>query len=432
MRSVVLAASTILSAAACLATSACVSPQSAPPQEPRIVRTGARVLADDGFSLLLGKRVGAIVNQTAVVGDSVHLVDAMLEAGVDVVALFGPEHGIRGNVGDGVAISDGRDAATGLPVFSLYGPTRKPDPALVADLDLLLFDVQDVGARFYTFISTMGLAMQSAADAGIGFVVLDRPNPLGGEYVSGFVLEPGFESFVGQYPIPVAHGMTVGELARAIVGEGWLDGLASLDLTVVEMDGWKRDMRWPDTGLDWIPTSPNIPDFETASVYPGMCFLEGLTLSEGRGTPRPFLQFGGPTLDAQALADDLASREIPGVEFSVVAFTPRPDPVAAPSPKHNGTVVHGASMRVTDDSRLDPLRLGVEVLAAIVDQVREKPGSAEAVDELFRGRGMDRLAGTAALRDGILAGKSADEITASWETGIAAFRATRAPYLIYD
>jgi uncharacterized protein YbbC (DUF1343 family) len=245
------------------------------------VRTGAHVLHDSGYRLLAGKRVGLITNQTGRVGDA-HLIDLLQrEKTVRLTALFAPEHGLRGEAEDGVAIREGRDTRTGVPVHSLYGAAKKPSPAMLRAIDLLLFDIQDIGVRFYTYIATLGLAMQAAAEAGIPLVVLDRPNPLGGEYVAGFVLEPAFASFTGLYPIPVAHGLTVGELARLIKGERLLPGLERLDLQVVPMSGWHREMCWPATGLPWVATSPNIPDFSTPCSTPASAFLRGPRSAKG-------------------------------------------------------------------------------------------------------------------------------------------------------
>ena len=387
------------------------------------VLTGAAVLAEGGFSELSDKRVGAIVNQTSLI-DSTHVVDAMLAAGVDVVALFGPEHGVRGNAGAGVVIEDGRDTRTGLPVYSLYGANRRPSQEMLGDVDALVFDIQDVGARFYTYISTMGLAMQSAAEAGIPFYVLDRPNPLGGTYVSGFVLEEGFESFVGQYPIPVAHGLTVGELARMIAGEQWLDGLDALDLRVVEMQHWTRSMLWPATGLEWTPTSPNIPTFETAAVYPGMCFIEALNVAEGRGTPFPFLQTGALWLDADSFAESMSAHELAGIAITPTTFTPRSNPVAAPSPRLQDTEVYGVRLNVTDYAALDAVELGV---AFLVEYVRSSPN----FDELVREGSLRRLAGTDAMLEALQRGDSVDAITALWEDDVEGFRQQRVQYLLY-
>ena len=272
------------------------------PQLPRgangPVITGAASAVAASFKRFAGKRIGLIANQTSLV-ESEHLVDIISRtSSVKLVAIFAPEHGFRGAAKAGASVRNGRDAKTGVPMFSLYGATKKPTPDMLRGVDLLIFDIQDVGVRSYTYISTMGLAMQAAADARIPFVVLDRPNPIGGEDVSGFVLEPALKSFVGQYPIPITHAMTVGELANMIKGERWLTGLSSLDLTVVACTGWTRSMRWPSTGLTWVATSPNIPTFETALMYPGIGLVGDTLVNEGRGTPAPFTQFGAPWFDA--------------------------------------------------------------------------------------------------------------------------------------
>ena len=278
--------------------------------------TGAERLAAAAFAPLDRRRVGLITNQTGRVGAD-HVADLLSSArGPRLAAIFAPEHGFRGTAEAGAAVQDGRDRRTGVPVLSLYGATRKPTEAMLRDIDVLVFDIQDVGVRFYTYISTMGLAMQAAAARRIPFLVLDRPNPLGGEDVSGFVLEPALTSFVGQYPMPIVHGMTVGEIARMIKGERWLDGLDGLDLTVIEMEGWKRAMRWPATGLAWIPTSPNVPTFETALVYPGMGLVGEVLVNEGRGTPTPFLQFGAPWLDAARSALRSTRSQCPACDSS--------------------------------------------------------------------------------------------------------------------
>ena len=277
--------------------------QSANP--PTSIATGAEVLVRSGYAALAGKRVGLVTNQTGLVGGE-HLADLLATApAVKLGAILAPEHGFRGEIEAGAKVGDAIDARTDVTVFSLYGATRKPTPAMLRGVDVLVFDIQDIGTRFYTYISTMGLAMQAAAAARIPFVVLDRPNPLGGDYVSGFVLEPALASFVGQYPIPIAHGMTVGELARAIKGERWLGGLDNLHLTVVEMRGWRRSMRWPDLQRPWVVTSPNIPTFEAALVYPGMGLVGEAMVNEGRGTPTPFSLLGAPWLDGARLADRL-------------------------------------------------------------------------------------------------------------------------------
>jgi uncharacterized protein YbbC (DUF1343 family) len=393
------------------------------------VRTGAEVLASSDFEALAGKRVGLIVNHTARV-DTAHLIDRVAQAPtVELGALFGPEHGLRGTAGAGEAVADGRDERTGTPIYSLYGDTRRPTPEMLAGLDALVFDVQDVGARFYTYVTTMGLAMQAAAEADLEFVVLDRPNPLGGTYVSGFVLEPAHQSFVGRYPVPVAHGLTVGELALMIKGEAWLPGLEDLKLTVVTMEGWTRDMQWPDTGRDWTPPSPNLPTWETALVYPGMCFFEGVRVSEGRGTDHPFLQIGLPWSQgaARAVVDTLQARSLPGVRIDTTTVAPESRPQAAPSPRFEGETLHGFRVRVTDRRAVWPVELGIHALHAAYQQAQVVGDTAF----ISRPDHLARLAGTERLADRLRAGAAPAALIESWRTAVEAFREKRASYLLY-
>lgn len=391
------------------------------------VTTGAQRLRDAGFADLDGLRIGLVTNHTARVdtedGGAAHLIDRLHAApNVELAALFGPEHGLRGTAEAGAAVEGGTDPATGVPVFSLYGATRTPPLESLAGLDALVFDMQDVGARFYTYISTMGYAMQAAARAGLPFVVLDRPNPLGGA-AGGFVLEPEHQSFVGMYPVPIRHGLTTGELARMIAGERWLPGLDSLDLRVIEMAGWRRDMRWPETGLPWIPTSPNVPDFETALVYPGAALFEGTAASEGRGTETPFQLVGARWLDAEALADTLRARNLPGVRFEAARFTPRSIPGVAASPKFEGEAVAGVRIVVTGPAAVRPVALGVHLLHAAYHQ---RPAG------FFDAGWLTKLAGTDRLRRMLEAGASPEAIIAAWQDEVAGFERARAPYLLYE
>ncbi|MEM1128287.1 MAG: DUF1343 domain-containing protein [Bacteroidota bacterium] len=407
----------------------CVEAPATPPEPSASstspTRPGAKVLADRGFDLLAGQRVGLIVNHTAVI-DTVHLIDRVAaHPDVTLTALFGPEHGLRGTADAGEKVDDGLDDRTGVPVYSLYGATRKPAPESLEGLDVLVFDIQDIGARFYTYISTMGLSMQAAAEAGLPFVVLDRPNPLGGTQVDGFVLEPAHTSFVGQYPIPIQHGMTVGELAQMIQGEGWLPGLDSLDLRVVPVAGWQRAQRWPDTGLSWIPPSPNIPDFETALVYPGTCFFEATAASEGRGTYAPFVQVGAPWAEAEALARTLNAQDLPGVTFEAASFTPASIGGMASSPKLQGEAVQGVRLRVTDAATFRPVVAGLHVL----DTFAREAGEGAF---LTRPDWLTRLAGTERLGLMMDEGRSVEAIVAAWADETERFLADRQPYLLYD
>lgn len=385
-------------------------------EEERLVRTGAEILIENHLQELEGQRVGLVMNPTARIGD-VHMLDTLIALDVNISALFAPEHGFRGEAGAGEKIEDGVDQATGLPVHSLYGDTRKPTPEMLNDVDLLIFDMQDVGTRFYTYHATMGLVLEAAADAGVPVWILDRPNPAGGNYVSGWVMEEEFTSFVGPYPIPIAHGLTLGELARMMVGEGWLETETAPEVNVIQMEGWTRDMKWPDTGLEWVPPSPNLPTFEHAFVYLGTCLIEGTTMSEGRGTDDPFLTLGDPDTELTAADLDSLQNLTDGLVFSRTKFTPVSIPGVAPSPKHQDTESNGIKidMRSVD---FDPVRAGLQVLHILYQAT---PG-AEIQPFLYR------LAGSREI-DKIISGEVHAE---KMSFGVESFRQKRSDYLLYE
>jgi uncharacterized protein YbbC (DUF1343 family) len=395
------------------------------PSDAGSVKTGAMVLYESDFAELRGKRVGLITNQTAMV-DGTHVIDRMHAGGVQLVALFAPEHGLRGVKEDGEDVQDRIDTVTGAQIYSLYGKVRKPTPDMLRNLDLLLFDIQGVGTRFYTYISTMGLAMQAASAAHVPFVVLDRPDPLGGEYFAGPVLKEGYGSFVGEYPVPVVHGMTIGELALMIKGERMLPGLDELDLCVIRMEGWQRDMQWPEAGLAWVRTSPNIPDFETALLYPGVCFLEGTAASVGRGTQEPFKLVGFPGINSDELAKRLNDRKLPGVRFEPALFTPRSIPGMSSNPKFRDQQITGLKIHVTDPHAYRPVETGVQLLCALYASLDQKERKT-----FFREKGFDQLAGTDSLRKAIESGAVAEEIIAGWQQDAKLFAAKRRYYLLY-
>lgn len=391
------------------------------------VTTGAEALAGRDFADLAGKRVGLVTNHTGRVGDR-RLIDLMAASKqTQLAAILTPEHGVAGTVEAGAKVAHGIDAPTGLPVYSLYGKTAKPTPEMLANLDVLVFDMQDVGARFYTYVSTMGLAMQAAADARLPFVVLDRPNPLGGDAVSGFVLERAHASFVGLYPIPIMHGLTAGEMARMIKGQQYLRGLRGLDLKVVKLGGWRRDMIWPATGRAWVPTSPNIPNFETALVYPGTGLLEQTTASEGRGTTEPFLLVGHPALDAPETVRRLADSGLTGLTFETARFTPRAIKGVATKPRFSGQDIPGIRIRVVAPRDVRPVEAGIHLLVAIDSAVRAKGTIGIVENAQYFGR----IAGTSRLLEMLDRGASAADIIASWQVEVAAFVTRRRKYLLY-
>jgi uncharacterized protein YbbC (DUF1343 family) len=390
------------------------APAPAPaPQTGAGVRPGIEVLLDSVPAVLRGKRVGLITNHTGrdrAGRSSIDLLAASPD--LELVALFGPEHGIRGAAAPGEQVESGRDAKTGLPVYSLYGATRKPTPEMLRDVEVLVYDIQDVGARQYTYISTLGLAMEAAAAKGIPFVVLDRPNPVTGRIVEGNVLDPAFRSFVGQYPIASRHGLTVGELARLYDGEFHLGA----DLTVIPVEGWTRDGWYDGTGLPWVDPSPNIRRLEAAIHYPGTVFLEGTDLSEGRGTAAPFEQTGAPWLDAGGVAREMNAMGLPGIRYDPVRFT-----VDSAAAKYPGETLPGIRFVVTDRESYRPIRSTL----LLIDAVRRRH------PERFRWTGsIDRLAGTDRLRAAIDGG-TLPRLLEEWDRQAEEFRRVRERYLLY-
>jgi uncharacterized protein YbbC (DUF1343 family) len=380
------------------------------------VRTGLDNITSSS-RLFAGQRIGIIANQTSYDRQGRFIVDVFKEIDdAQVVALFSPEHGLYGVEEAGETITDQRDPKYGLTVYSLYGQTRKPTPEMLEGIDVLVFDIQDIGSRFYTYISTMSLAMGAAAECDKHFVVLDRPNPIGGIEVEGPVLEKSLTSFVGMHPIPVRYGMTIGELARMIEGEGWLAGGVHVHLTVVPMTGWNRTMWYDETGLIFRKPSPNMPDVETATIYPGLCLLEGTNVSEGRGTATPFLQFGAPWIDGNALADRLNRLGMAGLEFHPTTFTPT-------ASKHEGQLCHGVRIEITDRDRLEPFWSGVCIVNEIA---RTYPESFE-----WRASHFDRLCGTTAIREAIVDGEPLTPLREKCNIECESFRRIRDKYLIY-
>jgi len=391
------------------------------------VRPGADVAQADDWSVLRGRRIGVITNPTGVVQSTLgSIVDAMVASGkVEVGAVFGPEHGFRGTAQAGSAEDTYVDERTGVTVYDAYGATAAKFQQLYADseVDTVVFDIQDVGARFYTYIWTMYAAMTAAAKAGLSFVVLDRPNPIGGR-ARGPVLRDGFTSAVGEDEIAQAHGMTAGEIARFFDGE-FLPTVAGRrldELRVVRMRGWRADMLYPDTGLPWILPSPNMPSPTTALLYPGTCLFEATNLSEGRGTTLPFELLGAPYIDYRWAAD-LTRRRLTGVRFREAYFTPT-------FSKNADLVCGGVQVHVTDAERVDAITVATHMLVSLRDLY-------EAFDWRLvggvsdQGRWLDLLTGSDRFRTQFEAGASAPAIVAAWRRELAAFDRSRQPYLLY-
>ncbi|MEU2543668.1 exo-beta-N-acetylmuramidase NamZ family protein [Streptomyces iakyrus] len=399
------------------ATAAAVSATStAAAAEPRRrLRTGFERLAQDGYSLLDGQKIGIVTNPTGITRDASHIVDVMhADTRVDLRAVFGPEHGFRGTAQAGG--SEGRydDPATGLPVYDTYLKSGRPlaDVFTASGVDTVVFDIQDVGARFYTYIWTLYDCMEAAQLAGKRFVVLDRPNPATGRAALGPVLHKEFATFVGRQPIAQAHGMTVAELARLFNGEFLTE---PVPLETVPMSGWKRSDFYDASGLPWVPPSPNMPTPDTALVYSGTCLFEGTNLSEGRGTTRPFELLGAEGVDRRwaAAANELA---LPGVRFREAYFTPT-------FSKFQGKTVGGVQVHVHDRAAFDPVRTGI---ALLVTAKRVWSGFAWRPDHWI-----DKLTGSARVRTMIDAGADTDEVVAGWQEDLAAFRRMRRKYLRY-
>lgn len=351
---------------------------------------------------LKGKKVGIVANQTSVIFKNdqsyTHLVDSLVSLNVSIKAVFAPEHGFRGKADAGEHIKDGMDSKTGLPIISLYGNNKKPKPEQLEDIDVLVFDIQDVGARFYTYISTLHYVMEACAELNISIIILDRPNP-NGHYVDGPILEPEFQSFVGMHPIPVVHGMTIGEYAQMINAEGWLKGKITCDLLVVPMDNYnhKKSYDLP------IKPSPNLPNAHAINLYPSLCFFEGTNVNAGRGTEKQFQVFGSPDLSASTFP---------------YSYTPEPNE-GAKHPKHEGKLCYGMDL-----SNLEPLdQLD---LSYIIKAYRHTTNQEAFFNSFF-----DKLAGTKKLKQQIMDGLSNEEIRASWKEGLEVFRMKRERYLIY-
>ncbi|GAA4902194.1 uncharacterized protein YbbC (DUF1343 family) [Stackebrandtia albiflava] len=413
----------LLAATAGLAAVPLLAPGTAhaDPDGRRRVRTGFTALADDDYALLAGQRVGVIANPTAVTPDLRHEVDVMAESGaVDLVAVFGPEHGFRGTSQAGEGEDYFIDPKTGLPVYNAYNDKDKLARYFgELALDTVVFDIQDVGSRFYTYIWTMYLAMEAAARNDMSFVVLDRPNPVTGRDAEGPILHEEVASFVGLKAISQRHGMTVGELARLFNAEFLPESVGrSVDLTVVRMTGWKRRMRYEETGLPWVAPSPNMPTTTTARLYPGTCLFEATQLSEGRGTTQPFQVIGAPGIDHRWQAA-LTAADLPGVEFREAYFKPV-------FSKWQGATCGGVEVQITDHDVFDPIRTA---LAMIIVQRREFPQYGWREGDTVPW--IDKLTGSDQVRTDIEAGADVDTVIAGWRDELADFRDIRRDHLLY-
>ena len=387
------------------------------------VRVGLeRLLDGPDRKLITGQRIGLVCNPASIDSRIVHASDRLASGDWTLTALFGPQHGFRSDLQENMIESPhGSDAKRRVPVYSLYSETRQPTAGMLADVDVLVVDLQDVGTRIYTYIYTMANCLRAARAHGVRVVVCDRPNPINGQDIEGAALDPAYASFVGQFPIPMRHGLTIGEAARLFNDHFGVN--AAVD--VVPMDGWKRSMYFDETGLPWVLPSPNIPTLDTAIVYPGGVLFEGTTLSEGRGTTRPFEIIGAPWIDGERFADAMNGRHLPGVCFRPVFFEPT-------FHKHAQQPSGGCQVHVTDRSTYRSLRVAVEMLEEFRKEAPEKalwtdpPYEYETVKPPI-----DILYGSDRLRRGIDAGQAAASIVADWPRDEAAFRELRQKYLLY-
>ncbi len=388
------------------------------------VQIGLDIFEKNWPKKLGGSRVGLVVHPASVNRKLEHAVDCFLKSRkIELKALFGPQHGIRGETQDNMIEWQGfKNKQTGLPVYSLYSHTRKPEPSMLKDIDVMVIDMQDIGSRYYTFIWTMELCMQACDEMNKSVVILDRPNPLGGILTEGTVLDMVYTSFVGQRPLSVRHGMTIGEIAGYFKNEFY----PSLDFHVIKMKGWRRKMCFDETGIEWVMPSPNIPTLNTAIVYPGMCLLEGTNLSEGRGTTRPFEIFGAPFIEPDILAKELKKFKLPGVNFRPMYFQPT-------FQKYANKLCGGAQIHVINREKFKPFKTGVAIIKAIHDLYPEyfqwkQPPYEYEIEKMP----IDILAGTDRLRKDIENGKSIEHMEEWWKEQSFEFqRKVRKRFLIY-
>jgi uncharacterized protein YbbC (DUF1343 family) len=387
----------------------------AAPLPPARIALGDDVFLEETWRELRGRSVGVITNQTGVTSRLETVVDAIRRnPAITLRAIYSPEHGLRGDQPAGAYVPSYTDPHTGLPVYSLYGATRRPSAGMLAGVDVLLYDIQDVGDRTYTYVSTLAYAMQAAKAYGKSVWVLDRPNPVGGTVVEGPVLEPQYSSFIGLYPLPIRHGMTAGELATLFNTRFGI----GCTLRIIAMQNYTREMQWPDTGLAWVQTSPNIPEWDTTLVYPATGLIDAAGVNNGTGYTKPFKYAGGYKLDGFRLANDLNARPIPGVYFRAAAWAPT-------SGFWAGKTLSGVELIVTDRRAFRAVRTAVEILVA----VRSIDPSIVSLDDAA---GIAKVWGTDTLRSGLSAGLEPEQILAQWERGERAFTALRENYLIYS
>ncbi|OGU37547.1 MAG: hypothetical protein A2455_12135 [Ignavibacteria bacterium RIFOXYC2_FULL_35_16] len=385
---------------------------------------GADQLISEYLHHIKNKKLGVVTNHTAVLSNGVHLVDTLYSLKeIKINALFGPEHGIRGDNAAGSTIENGIDSKTGIPVYSLYGKDRKPTKEMLKDVEVLVFDIQDVGARFYTYISTLFYIVQAAAENNIRLIVLDRPNPINGIYVDGPIRKPKLNSFVGIAPIPITHGMTVGELAQYFVGERLIGNNLKVDLKIIKMKNWDRNLFYDSFQSSWIKPSPNIPSLDAAIAYPGTCLIEGTNISEGRGTDSPFLTVGAPFINSRELVQELNKQSVEGINFEPISFTPIEIPGVAINPKYKNENCYGVKIKITDRNKFESVKFGIKLISTL--------HKLYSTDFKFRDNSFDRLTGERSIRLKILDEISVEEIIKFYQIELNDFKEIRKKYLLY-
>lgn len=388
-------------------------------------RTGSDILLANGKNLISGKRVSLVINHTSILSNGTHLLDTLSKIkDINIHSVFSPEHGLKGNYGAGEKINDSTNNKSSTRFYSLYGKTLKPTREMLNQTEIILIDLQDVGARFYTYISSLYNILEAAAENNIPVLILDRPNPYSGIVIGGPIIEKSMQSFIGIAPIPILHGMTIGELSLLFSREYLFGKNLQSELKVIKMEGWHREFYLDDLTIKWINPSPNINSFETILLYPATCLLEGTNISEGRGTENPFLQIGSPFIDPQELIDELKlNYKVEGIRIRPVKFIPEEISGVASSPKYEGVVCKGISIEITDRKKFDSVKFGIQLISALVKLYEN--------EFKFNADHFDKLIGNKNIRKMILSHMTIDSIVQSWSNELDNFKQIRKKYLLY-
>ncbi|MBN1301047.1 MAG: DUF1343 domain-containing protein [Melioribacteraceae bacterium] len=387
------------------------------------VEIGADLLFSDYFDFIKNKKIALVTNHTGRLANGTHLIDTLLNTNdTRLVKIFSPEHGLFGKAPDGSSITDSVLSEYSIPVLSLYGTNRKPSPEMLKDIDVIVFDIQDIGSRYYTYISTMYYCLEAAAENKLPLIILDRPNPIGGNYFDGPLIEENYKSFVSIAPIPIVHGMTMGELALLFNGERMTDSKHPAEIFVAKMKNWKRRYLYSDCGLPWIKPSPNMPTLETALIYPGLCLLEGTNISEGRGTYEPFLKFGSPYIDADELLGEAIKILPDDIKAEAVKFTPVSIDTMSKYPKYEDEQCFGLRLSFDDSGNIDALRFGIRLLFVLKNLYDDDFGLRNSLDRLY---------GSSKLRKYLMKNEDPENLFASWQEDLNKFKVIRNKYLLY-